>query len=165
MRWTTVLLLAGSLACGSCGPRPPVFAPKEQPACAVTYVLDGDTIAVSCAQSTVRFLLINTPEIAHGPSQPAQCGGAAAKSYLESRLPAGTAVRLMAGKRDKDRYGRLLRYVFLGEELLNETLVRAGYAERYRAAEDRTYEARIVAAEKAAKTANIGIWAAGCRPH
>ena len=159
-----IVLLAGFAALVSCGPRPPIVAPAEQPSCAVTRVVDGDTIAVSCAETTIRLLLINTPEIAHGGTTTAQCGGDAAKSYLESRLPGGTAVRLQAGKRDKDKYGRLLRYVFLGDELVNETLVREGYAERYRSAEDHTYEARIVAAEMVAKAAQRGVWVPGCRP-
>src|SRR5260221_7569231 len=92
--------------------------------CVVDRVIDGDTIVVrGCEQQAhVRFLLINTPEIAHS-GQAAECGGPEAKAYVESRLRPGMPVRLQAGVRDKDQYDRLLRYVWIGDELLNETLV------------------------------------------
>ena len=148
------------LAAGCSGQAPVVTSPATT--CAVDHVIDGDTIAVICDPAHIRFLLINTPEIAHG-AQAAQCGGSEAKAYVESRLPKGAPVRLERGKRDKDVYGRSLRYVWLGDELLDETLVRLGYAERYRDAEDHTYEARIIAAEKLAKAEGVGIWRPGCR--
>ena len=62
----------------------------------------------------------------------------------------------------RDQFGRYLRYVWLGDELINETLVAEGFAYRYRDAEDRTYEARIIAAENAARNSGRGLWGA-CR--
>lgn len=151
-------LLCGAAACA--GQAPSVTSPPT--GCAADRVIDGDTIVVTCDAAHIRLLLINTPEIAH-PGQAVECGGPEAKAYVESRLPKGAPVRLEAGKRDKDRYGRSLRYIWLGDELLNETVVRQGYAERYKDAEDRTYEARIIAAEKLARGEGLGIWRPGCR--
>ena len=51
---------------------------------------------------------------------------------------------------------------FLGDELLNETIVREGYAERYRDSPDTTYRAQIIAAEQDARANNRGLWSA-CR--
>jgi micrococcal nuclease len=127
--------------------------------CRVERVLDGDTIAVSCLPENVRLLLIDTPEVAHGGSR-AECYGPEASAYLRSRLPPGTVVRLQAGVVDRDRYGRYLRYAWLGDELVNETLVAKGYARRYVAAEDRTYLVEIARAEDAARRAHLGLWGA-----
>ena len=113
----------------------------------------------------MRLLLVDTPEVAQpraSPPTPAECFGPEAKAYVERRLPEGTRVRLESGVRDIDQFGRYLRYIWLGDELLNETLVREGYAVRYRAAEDRTYEQRIAAAEAEAERARRGLWGA-CR--
>jgi len=64
------------------------------------------------------------------------------------------------GVLDRDRYDRALRYVWLGDELLNETLVREGYAARYRDAEDTTYRPLIAAAEDEARETRRGLWSA-----
>ncbi len=132
---------------------------EEDRECRVTRVSDGDTIHVDCLDERVRLLLIDAPEVAQGGGSVAECFGAEAKAYLERRLPQGTRVRLLAGVRDRDRFERYLRYVFFGDELLDETLVREGYAVRYRAAEDRRFEAEIAEAEDEAKDARRGLWA------
>ena len=129
------------------------------PDCRVESVVDGDTVYVDCLEERVRLLLIDTPEMAGNGAQ-GECYGAEAAAYVDERLPRGTAVRLESGRRDNDQYGRPLRYVFIGDELLNETLVREGYARRYRDAEDRTYEDRIIAAEEAARREGRGLWSA-----
>ena len=108
-----------------------------------------------------RLLLVAAPEIAHD-GEPAECFGDEAHDYLRGRLPEGTPVRLQAGVEDTDGFGRPLRYAFLGDELLNETIVREGYAERYRDSPDTTYRAQIIAAEQDARANNRGLWSA-CR--
>lgn len=139
-------------------------ASSHDETCAVTSVVDGDTIHVDCLDKSVRLLLIDTPEIAHeggtGDERLGECYGNEATAYVASRLPKGTRVRLEAGVRDRDQYGRYLRYAWLGDELLNETLVREGYALRYRDAEDTTYRRRIEVAEDAARAAHRGLWGA-----
>lgn len=155
-----VALLALALAAAGCEDG----ATAGEDGCAVTSVVDGDTIHVDCLERSVRLLLIDTPEIAHeggsGDEGLGECYGNEATAYVASRLPKGARVRLQAGVRDRDQYGRYLRYVWLGDELLNETLVREGYALRYRDAEDTTYRRRIEAAEDEARAARRGLWGA-----
>jgi micrococcal nuclease len=165
MRRPLVLVIAAA-AVASCNRDEVVF--ERLPAtCTVEHVSDGDTIRVSgCPESSVRLLLVDAPEVAHPargtqPAADAECFGPEAAAYLASRLAPGTAVRLERGVLDADQFGRALRYAWIGDELINETLIREGYAVRYRAAEDRTHLARIMAAEDAAKSARRGLWA-GC---
>lgn len=122
---------------------------------------DGDTITVSgCMESRVRLLLVDAPEVSG--AEGAECYGEEAQAYLRSRLPEGTVVRMERGILDRDRFDRALRYIWLGDELINETLVREGFAVRYRDAEDTTYRDRIAEAETEAARTGQGLWNA-CR--
>jgi micrococcal nuclease len=154
--------LAGAiLASAACSGGGDAAEPAAGTGCRVERVVDGDTFWVDCLDERVRLLLVAAPEIAH-EGEPADCFGDEAHDYLRERLPEGTAVRLQAGVEDTDGFGRPLRYAFLGDELLNETIVREGYAERYRDSPDTTYRAEIIAAEQDARANDRGLWAA-CR--
>lgn len=104
-RWfgLLVILLFGSVA----------------PAARVVAVYDGDTFLTADSQA-VRLLGIDAPE----SYQP---GGDIARDFLE-RLLAGRTVRLESDARDRDDFGRLLRYVYLGDTCVNLLLVQRGYA-------------------------------------
>jgi micrococcal nuclease len=153
------LVLAAALAAAAISCEPDVVLVDGPDACRVEHVSDGDTIRVSCLDESVRLLLVDAPEVARG-AEPAMCFGEEARDYLRERLPEGTEVRLEAGVLDRDRFDRYLRYVWLGGELINETLVSEGYATRYRDAEDTTYRDRIAAAEAAAEAQGLGVWSA-----
>lgn len=86
----------------------------------VTGIVDGDTIDVSGGQR-VRLIGIDTPEVG-------ECGFGAAASELR-RLVGGRSIVLVPGARDdRDRYGRLLRYVEVDGIDANLALIRAGLA-------------------------------------
>ncbi len=89
------------------------------PAARVVLVYDGDTFLTADSQA-VRLLGIDAPE----SYQP---GGDIARDMLE-KLVLGRAVRLESDRRDKDDFGRLLRWVFVGDTCVNVELVRRGYA-------------------------------------
>lgn len=92
----------------------------------VDRVIDGDTIELSTGEK-VRYIGIDTPEISGG----IECYGEDARDYNEE-LVLGEEVRLEKDVSETDRYGRLLRYVYVeledGEYLVNDALVRGGYA-------------------------------------
>ena len=95
---------------------------------------DGDTIAVDMNGSveTIRFIGIDTPET-HKPNTPVQCYGPEASDYTK-KLIGNQKVRLVADpiNTNRDRYGRLLRYVYLPDGILvEEELIRNGYAFSY----------------------------------
>jgi micrococcal nuclease len=159
MRLIAVTVVS-AIALGLVACREPADVPIESGHfCYVESVVDADTIHADCFEESVRLLLVDAPEIARD-GQPGECFGAEAAGYLRTRLPEGTRVRFEAGILDTDRFGRHLRYIWLGHELLNDTLVREGWATRYRAAEDTTHQARIIEAENEARVNARGLWSA-----
>lgn len=102
----------------------------------IVHYVDGDTITVNMngTNETIRFIGIDTPET-HKPNTPVQCYGPAAAAYTKNRITAaGSKVRLVSDSlsTNRDRYNRLLRYVYLPDGTdLNEQLVTNGYAFYY----------------------------------
>ncbi len=122
----------------------------------VESVIDGDTIAVDRLRPHVRYLGIDTPEIST-PDSPGEPLAEEAKEFNE-RLVLGKTVKLEFDAEKYDRYGRLLAYVFVGDEFVNEALVREGLARSLYIGPNYKYESRIIAAENSAKRAGKGIW-------
>lgn len=126
----------------------------------IDHFIDGDTIAVDMDghAESVRFIGIDTPET-HKPDTPVQCYGPEAAAFTKATI-GRSKVRLVSDSlsTDRDRYDRLLRYVYLPDgTLLNEELVREGYAFYYPYfpfAKSAAFEAD----EKAAMAARKGLW-------
>lgn len=115
----------------------------------VVKVSDGDTIIVldaSCVQTRVRLWAIDAPE----KKQPY---GEASRRHLAEKI-AGKEVRLEPHGRD--RYGRLLAVVWLGDENENLAQVRDGFAWHYVQFAKKAYE--YAEAEKAAREKRAGLW-------
>jgi micrococcal nuclease len=95
----------------------------------VTRVVDGDTIVVTLgtALETVRYIGVNAPEV-HHPRRGEEPGGREATA-VNRGLVLGRQVRLELDVRTRDRYGRLLAYVWVGDVMVNAELVRQGYAQ------------------------------------
>jgi micrococcal nuclease len=96
----------------------------------VRRVVDGDTIhvVVGGQDESVRYIGVDTPESVK-PGTPVQCFAKRASAYNE-RLVAGERVRLVLDAEHRDRYGRLLAYVYRERDglFVNAALVRGGYA-------------------------------------
>jgi micrococcal nuclease len=132
----------------------------------VVRVVDGDTLIVALdgAEARLRLIGMDTPETVH-PTKPVQCFGAEATAKTREILNGvGNRVWLEKDVSETDRYGRLLRYVWLGPDpsspMLNEVLVQEGYAQVSTFPPDVKYYARFLAADRAARAANRGLWAA-----
>lgn len=131
----------------------------------INHFVDGDTIAVNMNghAESVRFIGIDTPET-HKPETPVQCYGPQAAAFTKKRIGRGR-VRLVSDplSTDRDRYGRLLRYVYLQDgTLLNAELVKDGYAFYYPYfpfSKADTFKAD----EQIAMSGDKGLWAA-CHP-
>jgi micrococcal nuclease len=137
---------------------------SSQPGLApVVHVSDGDTITVRLAgrEETVRLLGLDTPEV-KDPRKPVQCFGQAASAHTKARLT-GQSVRLEPDptNSDRDKYNRLLRYVYLPDgTLYNAELIRDGYAFAYTVFPlTKLDEFRQL--ERDARANNRGLWA-GC---
>ncbi len=121
----------------------------------VTKVIDGDTIEIEGGYR-LRYIGIDTPETVH-PSKAVQCFGKEA-SAKNRELVDGKIVRLERDITELDRYGRLLRYVWLDDILVNELLVREGFATSYTYPPDVKYQERFVQAGKEARENKKGLW-------
>lgn len=137
----------------------PVATGASEGGAVVQRVVDGDTLVLA-GGTRVRLVQIDTPEVG---SQ--ECYSRAAARALGRLAPPGTRVRLEADARldHVDRYGRLLRYVFVGSTNVNLALVRAGDATVwfYRGERGR-YASRLLAAATRARSLRLGLWGA-CR--
>ena len=125
----------------------------------VLSVTDGDTIEVLLGgrSEDIRYIGIDTPEV--DPSIGVECFGHQA-SGLNRRLVGGRTVRLVFDDELRDRYGRLLAYVFAGGRLVNAEIVRRGYA-RTLTIEPNTDRAALFARlEGEAGRHGRGLWAA-----
>ncbi len=123
----------------------------------VTRVIDGDTIELENGQ-VVRYLLIDTPETAH-PDKPVECFGPEATDR-NRQLVEGLKVRLEKDVTDRDDYGRLLRYVYIDETLVQGELVREGYGYVYSRQPDVKYLKSMAQLEREAREAGAGLWTA-----
>jgi micrococcal nuclease len=93
---------------------------------AVRWVADGDTIILKNGRR-VRYIGIDTPEVAH-ENRRAEPMGQAAKAF-NSELVSGRRIRLEKDREEKDRYGRILAYVYREDGLfVNAKLLRNGFA-------------------------------------
>ena len=126
----------------------------------VLKVTDGDTIHVRYVgrDTRVRLIGVNTPEVPWYGGR-GQCFGVQAGLYARRRL-SGRAVRLTFDVAPRDRYGRLLAYVYLGPELFNLTLVRLGYAVADPVRPDTAMAVQFASAEAVARTSGRGLWSA-----
>ena len=123
----------------------------------VRQVIDGDTITVS-GVGVVRLLGVDAPEKTGGYRQSEPFGDAA--TAFMKRLVEGQIVKLEYDGARKDQYNRTLAYVFLPDgRLANVEIIKAGFAETYRRFEY-TRKPVFFAAEREAKDAKRGMWAA-----
>lgn len=127
----------------------------------VTYVFDGDTIAVELngRVERVRLIGIDTPETVD-PDTPPECGGTEATKFTESILPLGTEVRVVRDVEPRDGFNRLLAYIYLVADgrLVNAEIAEAGHATELFIEPNGALRAEVTAAIASAQSANVGIW-------
>jgi micrococcal nuclease len=116
----------------------------------VTRIVDGDTINVSLngTNYSVRYIGVNTTE----RGEPCYKEGTEANRVLVE----GKTVRMVKDVSQADKYGRLLRYIYVGDTFVNAELVRQGYAEAAKYPPDTAHAAEFEQLEAEAHTANIG---------
>jgi micrococcal nuclease len=131
----------------------------------VVRVVDGDTILVALGgrEERVRYIGVDTPESVK-PGVRVQCYAKAA-AHENARLLAGGAVTLVAGADPRDRYGRLLAYVYRRPDqlLVNAELLRGGYARPLTIAPNDEMASRFRTLARQARGAGRGLWSACAR--
>lgn len=137
----------------------------------IVRVVDGDTIEVRIEATapgpgaglakvgreySVRLIGIDTPESVK-PNSPVECFGREASAAATALLD-GERVRLVKDVEETDRYDRLLRYVYLGDELANARLVVNGYAAAYTYPPNVRHSELFVQLEREARDNDRGLW-------
>jgi endonuclease YncB( thermonuclease family) len=128
--------------------------------CIVLVLKDGDTIQCK-VQGPVRLIGIDTPERDQVPF------GTAATAGMAALLPVGATVQLSLDKELRDRYGRLLAYVWYRGASVNWLMIRQGWAVSLRYPPNTKYAALFDTAESRAHTEQRGLWRVdgfSCRP-
>ena len=130
----------------------------------VERVIDGDTIKVRIGDGieTVRYIGVDTPETVH-PTRGVEPYGKAASAFNRA-LVAGRRVRLEFDVERRDRYGRLLAYVYVDSLFVNAELLRRGYAQLMTVPPNVRHVDEFVRLQKAARAAGEGLWGADLRP-
>lgn len=122
----------------------------------ISRVIDGDTIELE-GGARVRFIGVDTPEVVDSRTE-VQCFGPEASAYTKELLKDGNVV-LKKDITDTDKYGRLLRYVYLPDgTFVNLKLVEDGYAYASTYPPDVAHAKEFVAAQASARAASRGLW-------
>jgi micrococcal nuclease len=117
----------------------------------VTKVIDGDTIEIENGDR-VRYIGINTPEV-----EISECYATEA-SEINKNLVLGKVVKLEKDVSETDKYGRLLRYVYVGDMFVDDYLVKNGYAKIETVPPDVEYKDEFLQSQNYAKENNLGLW-------
>jgi micrococcal nuclease len=128
----------------------------------VLKVVDGDTIKalIQNKEDTVRLIGINAPETVD-PQKSAQCFGKESSDKAKEILTGKTIIlESDSSQKDRDEYGRLLRYVFLQDETnFNEFMIENGFAREYTFKNnDYKYQSEFIQAQQRARTQSKGLW-------
>ncbi len=127
----------------------------------VVEVVDGDTVELAFGnrRERVRLLGVDAPESVH-PSVPVQCFGAEASNGLAGLLRAGTEVRVERDVEARDRYDRLLLYLYRVDDgvFVNRWLVANGLADTAFYEPNTTRSRELTSARAAARASSIGLW-------
>ncbi|MGK0555105.1 thermonuclease family protein [Macrococcus capreoli] len=123
------------------------------------HAIDGDTLSIKVnnRKKTVRLLLVDTPE-SKKPNTPVQPYAIEAARYTESLVKTCDMSIQYDTKGKKDRYGRELVYLYCGDTMINEALVRQGYARVGYIYQQKDHLNELLAAQKKAKQQGLKIW-------
>ena len=150
-RWCLALLLLVLLGPGGAGTATAIEG-------TVVRVVDGDTIHVQLADRVekVRYIGVDSPEI-HHPVKGEEPGGRAAAT-VNRGLVEGRRVWLELDVQTRDRWGRLLAYVWVGDTMINAELIRLGYAHVMTVPPNVRYQELFVKLQREAREAGRGLW-------
>jgi micrococcal nuclease len=144
--WFAFVLAVKPLACAARQQETP-----RQDDCIVAHVADGDSFR--CADGRqVRLIGVDSPESQQRPY------GERARSALLQLLQRAAAARLESDVVPTDRYGRRLAYVWVGPLLVNEAMVRDGWAVLYTVPPNVKYAERLTRAQNEARARGTGLW-------
>lgn len=124
----------------------------------VVSIVDGDTIKVRIGEhaETIRYIGVNAPEL-HHPTKGEEPGGREA-AEVNRNLVDSQPVRLELDVQERDRYGRLLAYVYVGDMMINAELVAQGYAQVMTIPPNVRHQEMFLKLQREARLLQIGLW-------
>lgn len=129
--------------------------PKNLPTYHVERIIDGDTIEVH-KLGKIRYIGVNTPEL-HHPRKGKEPFGP--EAYLvNKRLVLGKKVQIELDVQERDKYGRILAYVYSGTTFINAYLMESGYAQVMTIPPNVKYADLFLKLQQGARQKNLGIW-------
>jgi micrococcal nuclease len=138
-------------------------ASKPEGAATVERIVDGDTLVADLGGTSekVRLIGVDTPESVK-PNTPVQCFAKEASAHLAQLLPVGSAIRLERDVEARDRYDRLLAYVYRADDdlFVNLELAEEGYANPLTIPPNVAHANDFVAAAGRARESAKGLWSA-----
>ena len=151
----------------SINPQESLLGEKERETFRVIKVIDGDTIQVLVGgkKETVRLIGIDTPDTVD-PKMEVECFGKEASDKMKSLLNDKSVVlKNDPNVSERDKYGRLLRYIFLKDDTnVNKLMIQEGYAHEYTyESNPYKYQSEFRLAEKKAQDQKKGLWT-GLKP-
>jgi len=153
---TAVVLFVTGLFGSPIQPSPEIAVTSEY--AEVVEVIDGDTIVVDIEgkKEFVRYIGVDTPETTRDGKEE-ECFAAEA-TKANTQLVARRQVRLESDTDDRDKYNRLLRYVYADEVFVNRELVEEGYATVLTIPPNTEYAQEFKMLETKAKEGRVGMW-------
>ncbi|MBO8159597.1 thermonuclease family protein [Thermosyntropha sp.] len=131
---------------------------KGQELYEVLRVIDGDTIVIDYngKEEKVRMIGVDTPETKH-PRKGVEFYGKEASEFTRNLLE-GEKVKLVFDVQERDKYGRLLAYVYKDDVMVNELLIKEGYARVLTIPPNVKYADRFLEEERKAREEGCGLW-------
>ncbi len=126
----------------------------------IVRVVDGDTIVLELQNQTetVRLLGIDTPETVH-PTKPIECFGPEASAFAKATLKKGVIVKLVRDVEPRDRFQRLLVYLYLADgTLFNQLLIDRGFARTLSIEPNTAFASQFAGHESIARDRRAGLW-------
>lgn len=125
----------------------------------VVRVIDGDTIVVDFngQNEKVRLIGVDTPESVHPNERKNTEEGVLTSNYTKERL-SGKSVKLEFDVQERDKYGRLLAYVYIDDYMYNKELLEKGYAKIATYPPNVKYVEEFEVLQLKAREAKVGLW-------
>ena len=126
-------------------------------------IVDGDTVVVSLGgvDEKIRLIGIDTPESVD-PRRPVECFGKEATAHINELIPPGTSVRVERDVEARDRYDRLLAYLYRSDDdlFVNQQMLADGFANTATYPPNVTHVDSFLVAERSARADGRGLWSA-----
>lgn len=160
----STLVVLTLIATAACAPPAVAADANDRSTVTVERVTDGDTIRVSGGDfddENVRLIGIDTPEV-EGPYTDAECFGTKASARARTLMPEGSEVELVLDVQTRDRFDRVLAYVYRARDglFVNAAMVRGGFATAITIPPNVEHAVRFRRLEREARDDGRGLWGA-----